>query len=459
MTWQPWRIIPAVAASLLAIVLVYGMYHGLTTTQVLGISSGSPGGGYYEVGEKLLQVLSTDLDEQRLEAPVSFQQVESHGPRQNLQHLAERKAQLGIAVEGLTVKPKVSGGADIRGLVKLSNSVFHVVVSQQLSRTLGRPNLQFTDLLVDHRQKLGRPLRIFMGSPHSGTHTVMDMLLNYYKVAPETGLPWEVMEHGSYTEVAAAFLQGKVDVVCLFVPIGSPAVVTMAHHGVLLTLTDAATEAIHMLRPSLNSAIIPPGVYNKDFPATAVHSLGADDILIANGEVSNRLAYRIVRTIAVHWQELQSGVLLTEDFAKAQLSQNDYYPLHPGAVAYYKGENVPLWPWFEDKVRLVIEHRDVVLSVVGGIPTLYTLLYAWYQRRRVTRLMAQIAALKIRGATDRATIENIRMHALTLVAQGKLNRDSYASLNDYIAAHLQLAPLPTEPSTLTDGESKDALIK
>jgi hypothetical protein len=147
------------------------------------------------------------------------------------------------------------------------------------------------------------------------------------------------------------------------------------------------------------------------------------------------------------------------DFAKAQLSQNDYYPLHPGAVSYYKGDHVPLWPWFEDKVRLVIDHREVVLSVVGGIPTVYTLLYAWYQRRRVTRLMAQIAALKIRGATDRATIENIRMHALTLVAQGKLNRDSYASLNDYIAAHLQLAPLPTEPPTLTDGESKDALIK
>lgn len=445
MTWQPWRIIPAVAASVLALVLLYGMYHELTSTQVLGISSGSPGGGYYELGEKLLQVLSTELDEQRLEAPVSFQHVDSHGPRQNLQHLAERKAQLGIAVEGLTVKPKVPGGADIRGLVKLSNSILHVVVSQQLSRTLGRPNLRFTDLLADHRQKLGRPLRIFMGSPHSGTHTVMGMLLNYYKVAPETGLPWEVMEHGSYTEVAAAFLQGQVDVVCLFVPIGSPAVVTMATHGVLVSLTDAASEAIHMLRPSLNSAIIPPGVYNKDFPAAAVQSLGADDILIANGEVSNRLAYRIVRTIAIHWQELQSGVVLAENFAKAQLKQNDYYPLHPGAVAYYKGENVPLWPWFEDKVRIVIEHRDVALSVVGGIPTVYTLFYAWYQRRRVTRLMAQIAALKLQGATDRATIENIRMHALTLVAQGKLNRDSYASLNDFIEAHLQQAPLATQP--------------
>jgi uncharacterized protein len=445
MTWQPWRIIPIVAASVVGLVLIYGMYHELTSTQVIGISSGEQGGGYYELGEKLLQVLSTDLDEQRLEAPVSFQRVESHGSRQNLQHLAERKAQLGIAVEGLTVKPKVPGGADIRGLVKLSNSILHVVVSPQLRRTLGRPTLQFTDLLTDHRQKLGRPLRIFMGSPHSGTHTVMDMLLNYYKMSPESGLPWEVMEHGSYMEVANDFLEGHVDVVCLFVPVGSPAVAAMAKHGTLLTLTEAASEAIHTLNPSLNAATITPGVYNKDFPTAAVHSLGADNILIANGEVSNRLAYRIVRSIAVHWQELQSGVLLAESFAKAQLNQNDYYPLHPGAVAYYKGDNVPLWPWFEDKVRLAIDHREVVLSVVGGIPTVYTLLYAWYQRRRVTRLMAQIAALKLRGATDRQTIENIRMHALTLVAQGKLNRDSYASLNDFIEAHLQQAPEPTDP--------------
>jgi uncharacterized protein len=459
MTWQPWRIIPAGAASLLALVLVYGMYHELTSTQVIGISSGSPGGGYYELGEKLLQVLSTELDEQRLEAPIVFQPVESRGSRQNLQHLAERKAQLGIAVEGLTGKPKVPGGADIRGLVKLSNSILHVVVSSQLSRTLGRPNLQFTDLLADHRQKLGRSLRVFMGSPRSGTHTVMDMLLNYYKVSPETGLPWEVVEQGSYMEVADAFLQDHVDVVCLFVPVGSPTVAAMANHGTLLTLTEAATDAIHTVRPSLNAVMITSGVYNKDFPAAAVRSLGADNILIANGEVSNRLAYRIVRTIAVHWQELQSGVLLAESFAKAQLNQNDYYPLHPGAVSYYKGNNVPLWPWFEDKVRLVIDHREVVLSVVGGIPTVYTLLYAWYQRRRVTRLMAQIAALKIRGATDRATIENIRMHALTLVAQGKLSRDSYASLNDFIGAHLQLAPLPTEPPTPTDGESKASLKK
>jgi uncharacterized protein len=445
MTWHPWRIIPIVAASVVGLVLVYGMYHELTSTQVIGLSSGEPGGGYYELGEKLLQVLSTDFDEQRLEAPVSLQRVESHGSRQNLQHLAERKAQLGIAVEGLTVKPKVPGGADIRGLVKLSNSILHVVVNPQLRRTLGRPNLQFTDLLADHRRRLGRRLRIFIGSPHSGTHTVMDMLLNYYKVSPDTELPWEVMEHGSYMEVANAFLQGHVDVVCLFVPVGSPAVAAMAKHGVLLTLTEAATEAIHTLNPSLNAAIITSGVYNKDFPAGAVHSLGADNILIANGEVSNRLAYRIVRTIAVHWQELQSGVLLAESFAKAQLNQNDYYPLHPGAVAYYKGDNVPLWPWFEDKVRLAIDHREVVLSVVGGIPAVYTLLYAWYQRRRVTRLMAQIAALKLRGATDRQTIENIRMHALTLVAQGKLNRDSYASLNDFIEAHLQQAAETTDP--------------
>ncbi|MGG7377254.1 hypothetical protein ACQ7B2_00080, partial [Escherichia coli] len=41
------------------------------------------------------------------------------------------------------------------------------------------------------------------------------------------------------------------------------------------------------------------------------------------------------------------------------------------------------------------------------------------------------------GTIDRATIENVRMHALTLLAQGKLSRDSYATLNEYIDANLQ----------------------
>jgi len=223
------------------------------------------------------------------------------------------------------------------------------------------------------------------------------------------------------------------------VAIGSPAILTMSHDGTLLSLPNAVIEAVHTLRPALLSATIPAGVYNKDFPARTIATLGADDVLIANGEISNRLAYRIVRTIAIHWQELQSGVLLPADFTKAQLNENDYYPLHPGAVAYYKGDNLPLWPWFEDKVRLGLEHRDIVLSVVGGIPTLYALLYAWYQRRRVNRLMAQIALMKARGAIDRSTIEGIRMHALTLLAQGKLSRDSYASLNEYLEAHLAQA--------------------
>ena len=90
-----------------------------------------------------------------MEAPVVFQKVESRGLRQNLQHLADRKAQLGIAVEGLTVKPNGTGGADIRGLVKLSDSLLHIVINPHLSRTVGRPIAQFTDLLAMKRSKGG----------------------------------------------------------------------------------------------------------------------------------------------------------------------------------------------------------------------------------------------------------------------------------------------------------------
>jgi uncharacterized protein len=444
MKMNPWSIVPGVVAVGVALVLLYGAYVSLTSTQVVKISTGPAGGGYYEIGQKLEQVLSTDLGEQRLEAPVVFQRLESDGAQENLEHLASRRSQLGLALEGLSVKPKVPGAADIRGLVKLSQSVLHIIVGQQVSRTVGKRFPHFSDLLEDLRPKLGHPLRVYVGSEHSATHTVLDLVLEYYKASKATRRLWEFVEHGSYAEAATKLAQGHIDVVCLLVAIGSPAMVTMSQHGDLVPLTDAVVDAIHTLRPALSPAAIPAGVYNKDFPRTAVLTLGADDILLANGEVSNRLAYRIVRTIAIHWQELQSGMLLPEDFAKAQLPENKYYPLHPGAVVYYKGEEVPLWPWFENKVRVAIEHRDIVLSVVGGIPTIYALLYAWYQRRRVNRLMSQIAWMKTRGTIDRATIEGIRMHALTLLAQGKLSRDSYASLNEYIEAYLKQATRETE---------------
>ena len=439
MKMNPWSVVPALVALGVALLLLYGAYISLTSTQVVKISTGPPGGGYYEIGQKLEQVLSTDLGEQRLEAPVVFHRLESDGAQENLELLASRQAQLSLALEGLSVKPKVPGAADIRGLVRLSQSVLHIIVGRHLTRTVGKRFLHFSDLLADLRPKLRHPLRVYVGSEHSASQAVLNFLLEYHKASKASLHLWEFVEEGSYAEAATKFAQGHIDVVCLLVPIGSPAIMTMSKHGDVVPLTDAVVDAIHALRPALSPATIPAGVYNKDFPRTAVLTLGADDILLANGEVSNRLAYRIVRTIAIHWQELQTGMLLPEDFAKAQLPENKYYPLHPGAVVYYKGEEVPLWPWFENKVRVAIEHRDIVLSVVGGIPTIYALLYAWYQRRRVNRLMAQIAWMKTRGRVDRATVEGIRMHALTLLAQGKLSRDSYASLNEYIEAYLKQA--------------------
>lgn len=442
----PWKILPALAAAVLALGLAYGAYRSLTTTQIVHIASGDQGGGYYELGQKLEQILHADFEQQSLEAPITFQHMDSRGPQENLRLLAHREAQLGLALEGLSVKPKEAGSADIRGLIKLSSSNLHIVVRQQLSQQMGKPITKLSDLVENVRQRLGKPLRVYMGSPHGSTHAVMSHLLTYYKTSTGTDLGWEVIEHGSYAEAAEEFLHDRIDVVYLLVATGSPAVVTMSQHGILVPLPEAVIDAIHMLHPALSAQTIPAGVYNKDFPRTTIATLGAEDILVANGEVSNRLAYRIVRTLALHWPELQTGVLLPEDFAKAQLSQNDYFPLHPGAVAYYQGENVPLWPWFENKIAVLIEHRDIALSVLGGIPTVYTLFYAWYQRRRVTHLMAQIAAMRQQGEIDHATIENIRMHAITLMAQGKLSRESYASLNEFIEAQVRHASMTADLS-------------
>ena len=450
MRTMSWKYVPAILALLLGLAIAIGTYRSLTTTQVLHIASGAPGGGYYELGEKIQQILQADFEQQALEAPVAFEHVDSRGPQENLTLLAGRQAQLGLALEGLSVKAKESGNADLRGLIKLSTSNLHLIASAHLSQEIGKPINQFADLVNPKGSKLTRPLKVFMGSAHGSTHAVMSHILTYYKTTTGADLGWELVTERSYADAIRDFLSNRIDVMCLLVATGSPAVVQMAQHGTLLPLPEAVIDAIHTLHPALSAQTIPAGVYNKDFPKTPVSTLGAEDILLANAEVSNRMAYRIVRTLAIHWPELQTGVLLPEDFAQAQLKQNDYFPLHPGAVAFYKGDKVPLWPWFENKVTTIIEHREIALSVFGGIPTVYTLLYTWYQRRRVSRLMGKIAALRQQEAVDHDAIENIRMHALTLMAQGKLSRESYASLNEFIDAQLKHAPVKRAEDTRGD---------
>lgn len=430
---------PAIAAVILALVVAGNFSWSLTQTQTLHIASGKPGGGYYELGEKLEQILRSDFEQQALEAPIAFEHIDSRGPQENLTLLAHRQAQLGLVLEGISVKPKEPNSADLRGLIKLTTSNLHLIAGPHLNQAIEKPVTRFADLVGSVPAKLHRPLRVFMGSPHGSTHAVMSHILTYYKTTTGADLGWEILTEGSYAEAVQDFLASRIDLICLLVATGSPTVVQMSQHGILLTLPDALIDAVHRLHPALTLQTIPAGVYNKDFPKTPVTTLGAEDILVANAEVSNRLAFRIVRTLAIHWPELQTGVLLPEDFAQTQLKQNDYFPLHPGALTFYKGGNVPLWPWFEDKVTVFMEHREIAISVLGGIPTLYGVLYAWYQRRRVTHLMGQVSVLRQQGTVDHAAIENIRMHALTLVAQGKLSRESYTSLNEFIDAQLKHA--------------------
>lgn len=452
----PRKILPALGATILALLFALGIYRSLTTTQVVSIATGIQGSGYYELGQKIEQILRSDFEQQPLEAPLIFQHIDSHGPQENLQLLAHRKAQLGMALEGLSVKPKESGSADIRGLIKISSSNLHIIVRPQLSHQLGKPITQLSDLVDNVRRRLGRPLRVYIGSPNGSTHTVMSHILTYYKTSTGTDLGWELTERGSYVDAADDFLHDRIDVLCLLVATGSPVAVTMSQHGLLVPLSEGVINAIHTLHPALSAQTIPAGVYNKDFPSVAITTLGAEDILVANGEVSSRLAYQIVRTLALHWPELQTGMLLPEDFAKAQLSQNDYFPLHPGAVAYYKGGNVPLWPWFEGILAVLIEQRDIVLSILGGIPTVYALLYAWVQRRRVTHLMTQIATLRHQDEIDHTAIENIRMHALTLMAEDKLSRDSYTSLNEFIDAQLSQTSLKSDRAAKLAAQKESA---
>src|SRR5690348_9549383 len=177
----PLKYLPIIAAVVLGLILAGGFYRSLTVTQTLHIASGKPGGGYYELGQKLEQILHADFEQQALEAPVAFDHIDSRGPQENLTLLAHREAQLGLVLEGLSVRPKEAGTADIRGLIKLSTSNLHVIAGPHLSQTLGKPLTKFAEVVETVPAKLNRRLRVFMGSSHGSTHAVMSHILTYYK--------------------------------------------------------------------------------------------------------------------------------------------------------------------------------------------------------------------------------------------------------------------------------------
>jgi TRAP transporter TAXI family solute receptor len=94
-------------------------------------------------------------------------------------------------------------------------------------------------------------------------------------------------------------------------------------------------KKVQDLEPGLSPIMIPKEAYkslNEDVP-----TMGTVTNIIISKNVSDDLAYKIVKTLYAHWEELkQVKKQAIEDSDPKQPLLGNNIPVHPGALKYYK---------------------------------------------------------------------------------------------------------------------------
>ena len=109
-----------------------------------------------------------------------------------------------------------------------------------------------------------------------------------------------------------------------------------------------SAEQIALVRtrfPELTPSVIPSGTYpslHEDY-----RTFGLYNFAIINRNVSDDLAYRIVKAVFDHHQELVSAHPAAKETVPANLDRDTFLPLHPGAARYYREIGVAIPPAIE----------------------------------------------------------------------------------------------------------------
>ena len=97
--------------------------------------------------------------------------------------------------------------------------------------------------------------------------------------------------------------------------------------------------------PELSPSLLPSGTYpplHADY-----NTIGLYNFAIIHRDVSEDLAYRIVKAVFEHQPELVSAHPAAKETVPANLDRDTFLPLHPGAARYYWEIGVAIPPAIE----------------------------------------------------------------------------------------------------------------
>ncbi|MDP1674646.1 MAG: TAXI family TRAP transporter solute-binding subunit [Burkholderiales bacterium] len=287
----------------------------------LSIATGGTGGVYYPLGGGMANVFSKHIPGMQATAEVTGGSVD------NMRLIGTGKPYIALAqadavIDAYNGEGKFKGTKiPVRALMMLYTNIMHAVTVE------GTGINNINDLK-------GR--RVSTGSPGSATEVFAFRVLEAAGINPQKDLR---IERLGAAESANAMKDKKIDAFFFVVGLPTSAVTDLAATpGTKIKFLDHANLLPAMVKQHGNiyiADVIPRATYpgmTADNQATAVANL-----LVANANMSDEVAYNIVKTvfdrrpdlIAVH----KTAADITLEKQKAEASP---VPWHPGAVKYFK---------------------------------------------------------------------------------------------------------------------------
>ena len=279
------------------------------------LMTGTRGGGFYSLGERLAATLSSLLRN------TSVQAHPSAGAVANLEALQSGQAELALSfadVAYLSYAGKLNratGPFDrLRGIAVLTSTPLHLVV---------RKDFAF------HRMSDLRGHRVGVGPPGSGTALTVGLVFQTFGISA-SAVHTQMLP---FDEAAQRLVAGSLDAMFdnAIYPGDSVRVATRAGAR-LVPLSGTAIDRLHRDYPFLEPALIP----RETYPGVgAVHTIGVDTVLICRSDLSEELVYELTKALFDVLPTLSStqNELRSIDLDQAPATP---IPLHAGAARYYR---------------------------------------------------------------------------------------------------------------------------
>ncbi len=323
------------ACAIWAGVLAFPASTHAAETRSYVLTTATTGGTYYPVGVAIATLIKVKLQNA---SKIDLSAISSAGSTENIKLLRENQAQFGI-IQGLVAQFAADGEGpfkadgpqtNLRGITPLWFNYDQFVIDRQYVKT-GR----IGDLANLYGHKFS------MGARGSGLETMHKWVL------PNLGIDYEKFDlvYQGYGPSAESLQNGTISGANFEagLPTGS-ATQAMAQAGERLAFLEFNEDDIKKANGKtslLSLETIPADTYPNQ--PKAVQTSALPNFLAVDASVPDDVVYEITKTIFENLPFLNNIHAATKEISLERAIKGHPYPLHPGAIRYFKekGLNIP----------------------------------------------------------------------------------------------------------------------